>query len=114
MTWSWASLGAAICISVAGQLLLKAGATGGHDVVSQFLRWQTIVGLAFYGAAALFYILAIRRLPISVAMPMVAMSYALIAVIGHLVWHEPLTTLHVAGIALIASGVVLLAFATTL
>ena len=114
MTWSWLSLATAICISVVGQLLLKSGATGGHDVVSQFLRWQTIVGLFLYGAAALFYILAIRRLPISVAMPMVAFSYALIAALGHLIWQEPLTPLHIAGIGLIAVGVIVLALATTL
>jgi multidrug transporter EmrE-like cation transporter len=107
----WASLGVAICISVAGQLLLKAGAVGDRGVIEQVLRWQTLVGLCCYGAASVFYILAIRRIPISVAMPMVAVSYALIAVLGHMIWNEPMTLLHVAGIALVCGGVVVLAFA---
>jgi multidrug transporter EmrE-like cation transporter len=107
----WASLGVAICISVAGQLLLKAGAVGDRGVIEQVLRWQTLVGLCCYGAASVFYILAIRRIPISVAMPMVAVSYALIAVLGHMIWNEPMTLLHVAGITLVCGGVVVLAFA---
>ena len=107
----WASLGVAICISVAGQLLLKAGAVGDRGVIEQVLRWQTLVGLCCYGAASVFYILAIRRIPNSVAMPMVAVSYALIAVLGHMIWNEPMTLLHVAGIALVCGGVVVLAFA---
>jgi small multidrug resistance pump len=113
MNWSWAALGAAICISVTGQLLLKAGAVSAGGIVAQFLRWQTVIGLGCYGAAALFYILAIRRIPISVAMPMVALSYAVIAMIGHVVWNEPMTRIHVAGIALICAGVVVLAVAAS-
>lgn len=111
MIHHWAALLAAICISVTGQLLLKAGAVGERGVIEQVLRWQTLVGLCCYGAASVFYILAIRRIPISVAMPMVAVSYALIAVLGHMIWNEPMTLLHVAGIALVCGGVVVLAFA---
>jgi multidrug transporter EmrE-like cation transporter len=107
----WAALLAAICISVTGQLLLKAGAVGERGVIEQVLRWQTLAGLVCYGAGAFFYILAIRRIPISVAMPMVALSYAAIAVLGHMIWNEPLTPLHVAGIALVCAGVVVLAYA---
>ena len=111
MIQHWVSLVAAIGISVAGQLLLKAGAVGERGVIEQVLRWQTLVGLACYGAGAFFYILAIRRIPISVAMPMAALSYAAIAVLGHVIWNEPLTALHIAGIALVCGGVVVLAFA---
>ena len=107
----WLSLLAAISISVAGQLLLKAGAVGERGVIEQVLRWQTLVGLCFYGAASFFYILAIRRIPISVAMPVVALSYALIAALGHIIWNEPMTVLHIAGIALVCGGVVVLALA---
>ena len=111
MIQHWVSLVAAIGISVAGQLLLKAGAVGDRGVIEQVLRWQTLDGLACYGAGAFFYILAIRRIPISVAMPMAALSYAAIAVLGHVIWNEPLTALHIAGIALVCGGVVVLAFA---
>jgi multidrug transporter EmrE-like cation transporter len=111
MIHHWAALLVAICISVAGQLLLKSGAVGERGVIEQILRWQTLVGLACYGAGAFFYILAIRRIPISVAMPMAALSYAAIAVLGHMIWNEPLTALHVVGIALVCGGVVVLAFA---
>jgi multidrug transporter EmrE-like cation transporter len=44
-------------------------------------------------------------------MPMAALSYAAIAVLGHMIWNEPLTALHVVGIALVCGGVVVLAFA---
>jgi len=108
MTPSWLALGCAILLSICGQLLLKAGAVGQGAFIEQVTRWQTMIGLACYGSAAFFYIVAIRRIPISVAMPTVALSYAVIAAVGHFVWHEPMTWQHILGIGLICAGVVLL------
>ena len=98
----------AIIVSASGQLLLKAGASGQGGFLEQLLRWQTIVGLGCYGAAAMLYIVALRAIPMSVALPSTALSYAVIARVGVLVWNERVSWQHLAELALICSGVVML------
>jgi len=106
----WAILAAAIATSMAGQTLLKAGA-GGATFLAQLLDWRTILGLGLYGGAAILYIVALRRIPMSVALPFTAASYVAALLIGHYGFGEPISTQHIAAIALICAGVVLLAFA---
>ncbi len=101
------SLAAGILLGVAAQLLLKVGATGDGGVVSQFLRPQSIGGLALYGFAAVFYMLALRKIPVTVAFPSVALSYAIIAALGYLWLKEPISAMQITGIAMIMAGVVL-------
>ena len=111
MTIYWLSLAAAILTSLGGQVLLKAGAIGEGGFVSQLLRPTTMVGLVTYGAAAFLYIIALRKIPMSVALPCTAASYVAVAVIGHFMFGETLSTQKVAAIGLICSGVLILATA---
>jgi len=113
MTLHWAALVGAICSSLVGQVLLKAGADAAAQTsfLLQLLRWQTIIGIGFYGTGALLYILALRRIPMSVALPCTAASYILIAAIGWWFFQEPLGAQKLAAIFLIAAGVALLATA---
>ena len=106
----WAVLWIAIVTSMAGQTLLKAG-SGGVDFITQVLDWRTLLGLTLYGGAAFLYIIALRRIPMSVALPCTAVSYVAAALIGHYAFHEPLTVSHIAAIGLITSGVLVLALA---
>jgi len=106
----WAILAAAIATSMAGQTLLKAGA-GAADFIAQLLDWRTIIGLGLYGAAAILYIIALRKIPMSVALPFTAVSYVAAMLIGHYGFGETLNLQHIAAIALICAGVVMLAFA---
>jgi len=110
MGFFWTALAAAIVTSMAGQTLLKAGA-GEPDFISQLLDWRTLVGLVLYGGAALLYIVALRRIPMSVALPCTAVSYVAAMLIGYFAFHEPITFSHIAAIGLITSGVLVLAFA---
>lgn len=105
---SYAALIAAILCGVLGQVLLKTGATRGAGIVGQFLDPFTLLGLVAYGLAAFLYILAIRRIPISLAFPTVSISYIVVALIAHYAWGEPLGPLRIAGIGFIAVGIVLL------
>jgi multidrug transporter EmrE-like cation transporter len=106
----WAVLAAAIATSMAGQTLLKAGA-GAADFIAQLLDWRTILGLALYGGAAILYIIALRKIPMSVALPATAVSYVAALLIGHYVFGETVTLQHIAAMTLICAGVVLLATA---
>lgn len=109
MTLFWAALAGAIGTSMIGQTLLKSGA-GEPDFLGQLLDWRTLVGLVLYGLAAMLYIIALRRIPMSVALPCTAISYVAATLIGYYAFHEPITIGHVAAIGLITSGVLVLAF----
>ena len=110
MSLYWAVLAAAIITSMGGQTLLKAGA-GAPDFLAQLLDIRTIIGLGLYGGAAILYIVALRRIPMSVALPCTAASYVAAMLIGHFVFNEPLGPLHLGAMVLICAGVVLLAAA---
>ncbi len=110
MNLYWAMLAGAIATSMAGQTLLKAGA-GATGLIEQFLDWRTLVGLMLYGGAALLYIVALRRIPMSVALPFTAISYVAAALIGHYAFNEVLGPLRIGALALIFAGVALLAAA---
>ena len=109
MTPFWISLVAAISTSLVGQVLLKAGAVGDGGFLTQLFRPATIIGLGCYGGAALLYIVALRKIPMSVALPCTAASYVAIALIGHFAFGEPLGGQKIAALGLICGGVVLLA-----
>jgi multidrug transporter EmrE-like cation transporter len=113
MIFHWIALWAAICSSLVGQVLLKAGAESlnGASFIAQMLRWQTLLGLCFYGAGAMLYIAALRKIPMSVALPCTAASYVAIALIGWWFFGEALGGQKIAAIGLIAVGVIVLASA---
>jgi small multidrug resistance pump len=104
----YAALLGAILLGVLGQVALKAGAERSSGMVGQFLDPFTIGGFAVYALAAILYIIAIKRIPISLAFPSVSLSYVAVAIIAHLLWGEPLGVPQFAGIALIAGGILLL------
>ena len=107
MTVYYVVLGIGILAGIAGQMLLKAGADA-PDFVSQVLRPTTLAGLALYGSAAFLYIIALRKIPVSVAFPSVSLSYAIVAVLGHFLFGEPFGIKQIGGIVLIMGGVVLI------
>jgi drug/metabolite transporter (DMT)-like permease len=94
---------------MAGQALLKAGA-GAADFLTQLFDWRTLTGLCLYGGAAILYIIALRRIPMSRALPCTAISYVAAALIGYYAFGEPLGVQQIAAVALICGGVMMLAF----
>lgn len=107
MTWFYVALAAGILLGVAGQILLKAGASG-ETLLQQFLAPQSIIGLALYFAAAVCYMLALRKIPVSIAFPSVSLSYVLVALLGFWLYGEALTPAKLGGIALVCAGVFLI------
>ena len=109
MNAHWAALAGAITSSMIGQLLLKTGAGGEGGFLAQLFRPSTMVGLGFYGVGALLYIVALRRIPMSVALPCTAASYAIIALLGWHFWGEAMGAQKLLAIGFIMAGVALLA-----
>ena len=100
-------LGIGIVAGIAGQILLKTGADS-PDFVSQILRPSTLCGLALYASAAFLYLIALRKIPVSVAFPSVSLSYAIVAVLGYFLFGEPFGVKQMGGIVLILAGVLLI------
>ena len=110
----WFFLWTAILTSVFAQTLLKAGARGesaAQGFLSQVLDLRTLGGLALYGFAALLYTAALRRIPLSVALPYTASSYVAAVVVGHVVFSESITVGHWMAVLVIGCGIILLALA---
>jgi small multidrug resistance pump len=104
----YVSLAVSIVLGIGGQIALKSAANESATVMAQFLDPLTVLGLAIYVFAALCYILALKEIPVSIAFPSVAASYAVVAVLAHVLWNEPLGWPQMAGIVLIGSGVLLI------
>jgi multidrug transporter EmrE-like cation transporter len=108
VTLSYLSLAAAILMGIVGQIVLKSGAVGAPSLTAQLFNPLTIIGLGVYACAAIAYVVALNKIPVSVAFPSVAASYAVVAVLAHFLWNEPLGLPQLGGIALIAGGIILI------
>ncbi len=105
---SYACLAASVLLGIAGQIALKIAATSAVPFPAQLFERWTLVGLAIYFLAALCYILALKRIPLSLAFPSVSASYVIVALLAHLLWNEPFGWPQIGGIALISSGILLI------
>jgi small multidrug resistance pump len=101
-------LGGSILIGVGAQVALKVGTAGSDSIATQFTRPAVLVGLALYLASAILYVVALRKMTISLAFPTVSLAYILIAAIDHFVFKEPFGLPQLGGTVLIISGVALL------
>lgn len=107
---------ACVVLTAAAQLLLKAGTMRLGEVplrVTEALplamrilaQPQILAGVACYFASMLLWILALSRLDVSVAYPMLSLGYVLAPVAAHFIFGESLSPQRVAGIGLIVLGV---------
>ena len=105
---SYLALGCAILLGVGGQIALKTGAQNAGTIVQQLLHPFTIAGFGIYVISGLLYAISLKNIPVSVAFPSVAASYALVAIAAHFLWNEPLGAQQAGGIALIGVGLLAL------
>lgn len=105
-------LAAAIVLGVAGQILFKTAANqlveGNVPVVSYLANPTLIVGLSVYFLSALLYIHALKSLPLFASYASLSISYIFIAIVGWLLFSEPVSVRQIMAMVLICSGVLLL------
>lgn len=104
-----------IIFGALGQLFLKMGATrlteaetGGGPLgilISAATTWQLGVGLMFYGTSALIWIYVLSMVNLSVAYPMVGLSFVIVVMLGVFVLGERVSVLQVTGCVLILTGI---------
>lgn len=110
MHHGYLALAVSICLGAGGQLALKAGSVSDNGRASALLHPYTLAGLGAYVVASLFYIYALKTIPISVAFPIFfAVNFAIVALGSHLVWNEPFGAMQLLALLLIAAGVGILA-----
>lgn len=117
---TWFSLALAVTLSTAGQLLLKAGmdATGVQvalepQALLELVRtvlgsWRLLFGFALFGASSLFWLTALSRVPLSVAYPVVSLSYVIILGTSVVLLGERPSLVTWAGALLVMGGVSLI------
>lgn len=112
-------LALSIILAVAGQLTMKAGMNkvgeiGGEDIShlgNLILRviksvWA-VVGILLYAISAVFWLVILSRVDLSVAYPLVAAGYVLVVIFSWLVFKEDVRWVTWVGLALIVAGVIL-------
>jgi multidrug transporter EmrE-like cation transporter len=109
-----------VLLNAAAQLLLKAGtnAVGHFD-----FHWENIIpiglklgfephilgGMACYAISLVVWIMALSRVPVSIAYPMLSIGYVISAFVAWQWFGEPLAAQKLAGIGFIVVGVFLVA-----
>jgi multidrug transporter EmrE-like cation transporter len=109
-----------VLLNAAAQLLLKAGTNrigsfefSGENIVpiakAVALQPHILLGLGCYGVSVIVWIMALSRVPVSVAYPLLSIGYIVNAFAAWHLFGESLTAQKLVGIAVICVGVWLVA-----
>ncbi len=108
-----AAIIAATMVGAFGAFYLKKGSERFSrkrlTVTTILTNWQFLLGGTLYVASIPIYLVALKRLPVSVAYPMTSMTYIWSAILASLFLDEHVTKQRWAGILLIIAGIVLVA-----
>lgn len=114
MKYVW--LIASILLGASGQVLMKWGIETGKSAGATLSAgmnwagmWPIAAGLASYGLSSVFWLLALKRFPLSTAYPMVSMSYILVMALGYFLFNETISMQKWFGVAFISVGVLFIA-----
>ncbi len=119
---SLAILVVSVGFAVAGQLTLKAamdrvGRIGGSQVSAAGETIMRVakeprlwIGLTLFGISAVFWLVVLSRVPLSVAYPSVGLSYIVVVGFSRFIQHEHVPTLRWLGVLVIAIGIGLIGF----
>lgn len=99
----------AIIIGVFGQIFLKIGslaiANSKPDSINYFLNYNIWFGLFLYGTSTIFYIIALQKIPLSIAYPTIALGYIFVILFSAVIFKEKIIISQMFGVLLIMLGV---------
>lgn len=102
----------AIAIGVGGQIFLKIGSLAlanlKPDSINYFLNYNIWFGLFLYGISTIFYIIALQKIPLSIAYPTIAISYIFVMLFSAIIFKEKIILTQIWGVLLIMLGVYLI------
>jgi multidrug transporter EmrE-like cation transporter len=100
------ALGGAVLFNVAAYLVYRSIA----DAVPRIWWPVFAIGLMLGAANTFLFARSIKAIPLSIAYPVfTGISFAFITLAAAVVFHEPLVPVHLVGIALVMTGIVLVA-----
>jgi drug/metabolite transporter (DMT)-like permease len=120
--FSLAMLVVSVVFAVAGQFTLKTamnavgriGATeiaeAGDTIVRALKEPRLWLGLALFGISAVFWLVVLSRVDLSVAYPFVGLSYIVVVLFARLFLHEQVTALRWLGVVVVAVGIAIIGF----
>ena len=106
---SFSLLLAGVLLNASAQLLLKAGTNAMPLGPGLALEPHILGGLACYAVSVVVWIIALSRVPVSVAYPMLSIGYVVNAIAAWQLLGEALSPLRIAGIGVIIAGVFMVA-----
>jgi multidrug transporter EmrE-like cation transporter len=98
-----------VLLNAGAQLLLKAGTNAMPLGLRLAFEPHILGGLACYVVSVVFWIVALARVPVSVAYPMLSIGYVVNAVAAYYLFGEALSPMRMAGIGIIVLGVFIVA-----
>ncbi len=108
-----------VMLNAAAQILMKAGTNAiGHFEFSAAnvmpigwklaTEWHIVIALFCYGISVVVWILALSRVPVSIAFPMLSMAYVVNAVAAKYLLGEDFSVTKLAGMGIIIFGVIII------
>lgn len=102
----------AICLTVTGELLLKAGMNRVGEfnaslpvLIKTFTEWRVVLGFVLIFSGSLFWLGVISRVDFSYAYPMLALSYVISLIPARFLLGEEVGWNRVVGALIIVAGV---------
>ena len=106
---SFSFLLAGVLLNASAQLLLKAGTNAMPLGLGLALEPHILGGLACYAISVVVWIVALSRVPVSIAYPMLSIGYVVNALAAWQLLGESLSLLRLAGTGVIIAGVFMVA-----
>ena len=100
---------AGVLLNAGAQLLLKAGTNAMPLGVRLAVEPHILGGLACYAVSVVLWVIALSRVPVSIAYPMLSIGYVVNALAAWAWLGEAVTLMRVAGIGIIIVGVFIVA-----
>jgi multidrug transporter EmrE-like cation transporter len=98
-----------VLLNAAAQLLLKAGTNAMPLGLRLAIESHILAGLACYVVSVVVWIVALSRVPVSIAYPMLSIGYVVNAIAARYLLGEAVTPMRLVGIGIIVFGVFIVA-----
>lgn len=106
----------AVALGVAGQMMMKTGMTqvGALNALSvgalvrMFTNIYVVLGIGCYALSSVVYLMALSKLPLSFAYPMVGLGYVIVVILSWLFLKEPVSVARWIGVLMICGGAFLI------